>query len=105
MHLCSCSRYKKFNDLKINYPHLRTLLSVGGANAGNEPFIAVSKSSRTLEHFARTTVEFLRKRGFDGLDVDWELPDAATKSYFSNLLKVTDPLVETTAVGSWGRRR
>ena len=27
-----------------------------------------------LQHFAKTTVDFLRKYEFDGIDMDWEYP-------------------------------
>lgn len=82
----SLFRYREFNSLKNSHPHLKTLLSVGGENAQSKDFVALADN---MEHFAKTTVDFLRKRGFDGLDIDWEFPEnSATKAIFNKLLKV-----------------
>ena len=38
--------------------------------------------------FATTSIKFLRDHNFDGLDLDWEYPDASDKQNFIELLKV-----------------
>lgn len=80
-------RYREFNNLKKHYPHLKTLISIGGEFAGSEAFMSVAGSEQRLARFGTTTIDFLRKRGFDGLDVDWEYPNATTRDSFSKLLK------------------
>ncbi|KAL8559148.1 hypothetical protein ACOMHN_046196 [Nucella lapillus] len=80
-------RYQRFNDLKKTNKHLKTLVSIGGEFAGSDDFVAIAKDDNSLQRFAQTTVEFLRKQDFDGLDIDWEYPNATTKAQFSKLLK------------------
>ncbi|XP_067685773.1 chitinase-3-like protein 1 [Haliotis asinina] len=104
-------RYEKFNQLKSRNPNLKTLLSVGGQGSANTVFSQLSSSLLSLQQFAQNTIKFLRKHGFDGLDVDWEYPTAETKDQFTSLLKVLseefekegtnkDPLLLTIAVAS-----
>lgn len=38
--------------------------------------------------FINSAVEFLKKRKFDGLDIDWEYPEDSDKSNFAQLMKV-----------------
>ncbi|XP_076443544.1 chitinase-3-like protein 1 [Babylonia areolata] len=80
-------RYRRFNDLKKKYPHLRTLVSVGGQYAGNEQFAHIAHNDHYLHTFVTTTVDFLRTRNFDGLDIDWEYPNATTRADYTRFLK------------------
>ncbi|XP_067863648.1 acidic mammalian chitinase-like [Heptranchias perlo] len=66
--------YISFNNLKKRNPNLRTLLSIGGWNFGTEKFTAMSSSKETRLIFINSTIEFLRKKEFDGLDLHWEYP-------------------------------
>ena len=68
--------YKRFNDLKIRNPELRTLLAVGGWNHenANSPFSKMVKKAFSRKVFINSTIAMLRKWNFDGLDLDWEYP-------------------------------
>lgn len=67
-----------FNALKIlkqKYPHLKTLISVGGWTwSGNFSDVAADEGKR--QKFADTSAAFVAKYGFDGVDIDWEFPVA-----------------------------
>ena len=63
----------QFKKLKQNYPHLSVLVSVGGwTQSGNFHDVAATPEAR--EKFAKSVVQYLRKWGFDGVDIDWEYP-------------------------------
>lgn len=86
-------RYDAFNELKDENPNLKTLLATGGWNAGSVPFSQMVTDVNLREKFARTSVEFVRDFGFDGLDMDWEYPAMRgglpeDKDNFIELLKV-----------------
>lgn len=65
--------FKQLQKLKEEHPHLKTLISVGGWTWSNR-FSDVAATKETRENFANSAVDFLRKYGFDGVDVDWEYP-------------------------------
>ena len=67
-------RYAKVNDLKKQNPQLKTLLATGGWNAGSKPFSDMVATRTNRSEFVTSTIEFLRQRDFDGLDIDWEYP-------------------------------
>jgi len=67
-------RYEEFNNLKKLNPRLKTLLAVGGWNMGTKPFSDMSRIEKNREAFVKSSVKFLRKWNFDGLDLDWEFP-------------------------------
>lgn len=66
-------RYVLFNNLKKDYPHLKTMLSVGGSKMSKD-FNAVTSTPDARSKFAANSVEYVRKWGFDGIDLDWEYP-------------------------------
>ncbi|KAH9523834.1 Endochitinase 1 [Bulinus truncatus] len=81
------SRYHSFNELKNKNSALRTLLSIGGQNDHGEGFVAVSQTDALAVSFASSVVVYLRKYGFDGLDIDWEYPNSNTNQNFILILK------------------
>jgi GH18 family chitinase len=71
--------------LKQQHPQLLVLISVGGAtNSANFSSAAATDASRL--HFAQSCVQFMKKNGFDGIDIDWEYPAATDKSNYTALL-------------------
>ncbi len=66
--------YQQLNKVvKKKYPHIKTLISVGGwIWSGRFSDIALTRATRAK--FADSVVEFIREYGFDGIDVDWEYP-------------------------------
>ncbi|XP_069120691.1 uncharacterized protein [Argopecten irradians] len=91
--------YEHVTDLKKVNPKLKVLLSVGGWNAGAKPFSDLAASEAGRREFATSTVTFLRKRFFDGLDIDWEFPGSqggspSDKDNLSFLLKEVSTVFE-----------
>lgn len=67
------SNIKLLNSLKQTHPDLKTLISVGGWNwSGKFSDVALTEETRTA--FADSCVDFIKKYGFDGVDLDWEYP-------------------------------
>ena len=66
--------YNQLNNvLKKQYPHLKTLISVGGWTlSARFSDAALTPANRTT--FADSCVAFIRQYGFDGVDIDWEYP-------------------------------
>ncbi|MGZ7445237.1 glycosyl hydrolase family 18 protein [Paenibacillus sp. TH7-28] len=65
--------FNQLIKLKQQYPHLKTLISVGGWSWSNR-FSDVAADPALRENFANSAVDFLRKYQFDGVDLDWEYP-------------------------------
>ena len=67
------SNFRLLNALKETYPGLRTSISIGGwSGSGRFSDAALTEASRTA--FAESCVAFMKKYGFDGVDIDWEYP-------------------------------
>lgn len=65
-------RAKNINELKQNMPDLKICLSIGGWGAGN--FSEAAESEDNRKRFSSSAIDFLKKYGFDGIDIDWEYP-------------------------------
>jgi chitinase len=59
--------------LKRAYPHLKTLISVGGWTWSGQ-FSDVALTEATRLRFARSCTRFVAHYQFDGVDIDWEYP-------------------------------
>lgn len=91
--------YAKIVGLKKVNPKLKVLLAIGGWSFGTQKFKDMSASRYARQTFIYSAINFLRKRGFDGLDMDWEYPKGSDdKKNFVLLLKgkrvgVTEPSI------------
>ncbi|CAF4455404.1 unnamed protein product [Rotaria socialis] len=66
--------FERFNAWKSVNKNLKTLLAVGGWDMGMKDFAGIVKSEKTMKSFAESSVKYLRKHKFDGLDLDFEYP-------------------------------
>lgn len=72
--------YQQFLKVKETNPRIKLMIAVGGwthNDPGNERIYRFSNSASTARNrakFAQSSVAFMRRYGFDGLDIDWEYP-------------------------------
>ncbi|XP_033726410.1 uncharacterized protein LOC117315998 [Pecten maximus] len=66
--------YERTMNLKEQNPSLKILLAIGGWNHGTAEFVKTVETESKMHEFAQHAITFLRKRNFDGLDLDWEYP-------------------------------
>jgi len=74
--------YKRFNDLKLRNPDLKTLLCLSGSGW---PFKTLVADPAKRKVFIQSVVDMLTKYNFDGFDIDWEYPEIPDKDNFMNL--------------------
>ncbi|CAF2639784.1 unnamed protein product [Rotaria sp. Silwood2] len=66
--------FDRFNAWKSVNKNIKTLLAVGGWDMGMKDFAGIVKSEKTMKSFAESSIKYLRKHKFDGLDLDFEYP-------------------------------
>jgi chitinase len=68
--------------LKEINPDLKTIISIGGWNAGNAILSPIAASAELRANLIASCFEFFDQYGFNGLDIDWEYPEAKDKVKF-----------------------
>ncbi|KII75970.1 glycoside hydrolase family 18 protein [Vibrio renipiscarius] len=84
--------FAQLAQLKNEHPTIKILPSFGGWTM-SEPFHAMVKDPKAIEHFSKTAVELIAKYDFfDGVDLDWEYPGGGglTTSPWNPETKLTD---------------
>lgn len=74
-------------QLRKEYPHLQTILSVGGATWSSN-FARFTSTAALRTTLASSCIKLQLDYGFDGLDVDWEFPNnGAEANQYLELLR------------------
>lgn len=84
--------FAQLAQLKKTYPDIVILPSFGGWTM-SEPFHAMAKDPKAIEHFSKTAVELIANYDFfDGIDLDWEYPGGGglTTSPWNPATKLSD---------------
>ncbi|KAL9700657.1 hypothetical protein quinque_004098 [Culex quinquefasciatus] len=66
--------YEKLVGMRNANPHLKVLIAIGGWNEGSERYSDLAANPERRQAFVKNALEFVKKYGFDGLDLDWEYP-------------------------------
>ncbi|MBI4511978.1 MAG: cellulose binding domain-containing protein [Deltaproteobacteria bacterium] len=65
--------FGQLKKLKGANPHLKTLISVGGWT-WSSGFSEAALTAANRDRFSQSCVAFMKRYGFDGIDIDWEYP-------------------------------
>jgi chitinase len=73
---------------KAHAAGVKVLVSIGGGDGIQGPrFNQMAASETTRRDFVRNVHNFLSKHGYDGVDVDWEVPDAVDRQNCTVLME------------------
>ncbi|RWS29883.1 Sar s 18 allergen (chitinase-like protein) [Leptotrombidium deliense] len=93
--------YDKVIALKEKNPNLKVLLAIGGWMVGPSPFKSLTDNTYRQSTFIFNTIEYLRRKKFDGLDVCWEFPRGTEdKEKYTLLIKELREAFDGEAKGS-----
>lgn len=70
------------NFKKLKTANSKLLLAVGGATAGTAVFQQNAATAASRARFAKNVLNLVVANGLDGIDIDWEFPDASDRSTF-----------------------
>jgi len=73
---CHHDSYRRFVALKQKNPDFVPMISIGGWNAGSKKFSLMAADPAKRQIFLDSIVPFVKKYGFEGVDLDWEYPGA-----------------------------
>lgn len=59
----------------------------GGSSSAADIFSTIASSDATRKNFAQSMVALINTYGFDGIDIDWEVPKTSEKENYTLLMK------------------
>ncbi|MEQ6118019.1 glycoside hydrolase family 18 protein [Reichenbachiella sp. MALMAid0571] len=68
------SDIRMLNEERKEYPELKLLIGVGGAQINSEHFAALASNQSSRENFSLNLAEFCKTNNLQGADIDWEYP-------------------------------
>ena len=74
----------KLQQIKAQNPNLKILISIGGANEFD--FSAAAATVQSRANFTQSAIQLMKTNGFDGIDIDWEFPQANEDNNYIQLL-------------------
>lgn len=87
--------------------NVKVLLAIGGWNGGNDSaWESFSQTSTGVNNFVNDSIYLVNKYNLDGIDLDWEYPDAKWK--WNNVVRAIGPALHakgkllTAAVAAYG---
>lgn len=93
--------YKNLIALKEKNPNLKVMLAIGGWMVGPQPFRTLTENVYRQTLFVFSAIEYLRSKGFDGLDLCYEFPRGQEdKTRYTALVKELREAFEGEAIGS-----
>ncbi len=73
---------------KAHAAGVKVLVSIGGGDGIQGPrFNKMAKSESTRQAFVVNVRHFLKKYGYDGVDIDWEVPNAADRANCTTVMQ------------------
>ncbi|XP_018569612.1 uncharacterized protein LOC108909692 isoform X2 [Anoplophora glabripennis] len=80
--------YHKVTNMKQKNKNLKVLLSVGGSGASNASlFSSMAADPSKRSAFIESAKNFLQTYNFDGLDIEWHIPNVDDKANYIILLR------------------
>lgn len=67
------ANFDALSNIRKKYPHLKTILSIGGWTYSVN-FSDVAVDSTKTQRFVHSAYELMTTYNFDGIDIDWEIP-------------------------------
>lgn len=71
---CHYDTFRRFVGLKKQNPNFVPMISIGGWNAGSKKFSQMAADPAKRQIFLDSILPFVKKYGFEGIDLDWEYP-------------------------------
>jgi hypothetical protein len=78
----------------------KMLLSIGGASASIANWNA-NTNGTNINAFVTNIMNFVAANNYDGVDIDWEFPDATTKTQFMSLMQKLYSACTSSADPNW----